>query len=883
LTDKYNQIVNNKDIQSFKIISNYPNYNNLRFFLNEKFNNIEQKGYLPPKVRYLLKNGKKGEITISFGDLILLMRNKNNAKKYLKILISAENGDKTAEEKIFIQRKKISEILKRYNNNVNFFEDEFVVPSITNKTYNSSLLGHKGKMLLELTQSGYPVPDFCILTSKTYSFNNKERKKHIKKLIRNMELMTGQKINSEKKPLILAFRCCMPQYIPGFMPTYLNIGVTHKVYLALKKIYNKKFANTVYSYTLKNIYSILFRKEISLNNNNIENKIDFLIKEINKKDPVILNDAVYQITFFVDEMKKFFEKNKDVLYTITRSKLGLPSLIIQKMVWTIGDDKSYPGVIHTRHSRTGLGVQIESHPNIFGEEIMTGNTVFDDYEYFNKEEIRNKYPAIYHFQLLFSELEKKLRSPATIEFAVENNCIYSFFSILQLNSSEITGRASLLSAIKLYEDKIIDKSRVLELIQPYHLRQIFSDTIEKKSFKSLEFFTNGVSVLPRSAVSAKIFFSAEGALESKKAGFQVCLCKEKFDPTDTVILNEMDCIISLNPAAIHVLTACLGYGIPALINLEKNNVRIIDKKLINSDNKIINEGEWITISSKGKKIFKGKAKYIPARFRKYLKGEKLIMPIKEERVFINLKNAYQKYQEIVKSLRTDDILNLDYLVKLIRNDLKDEPEKSKEIINKWFDNNTDEYIKQILNSELGSHKEQHNLYNFLTIERKIKFFKKIIKVCNEKKLSGLLAGSFMLGRFICLIHPVKFWENLNYQEIAFLLNEYILFEKYLIVLEIIGNKKIRNRGYYLLDNGLEDVDLNYINTTLFTTLKLSKNNISEIKKFISEDYDKYTIKLVNSLEQPYGKLFDYNNKWSINELKKICKNENLPLPDENSK
>lgn len=874
--------MNNQDIQSFKIISNYPNYNNLRFFLNENFNNIQQKGYLPPKVEFLLKNGEKGQITISFGDLILLMRKKINAKEYLKILISAEKGNKTAEKKLSTQRKKISEILNRYNNNANFFDNEFLVPSITNKIYNTSVLGHKGKMLLELSQSGYPVPDFCILTSKTYSFNNKEREKYIKLLIKNMELMTGLKINSEKRPLILAFRCCMPQYIPGFMPTYLNIGVSHKVYLALKKNHNKKFANTVYSYTLKNIYSILFRKEISLNNKNIEDKIDFLIKEINQKDPIILNDPIYQILFFVDELKKFFKKNKDVLYTITRSKLGLPSLIIQKMVWTIGDDRSHPGVIHTRHSRTGLGVQIESHPNIFGEEIMTGNKIFDDYEYFNKEEIKDKYPAIHHFQSLFPELEKKLKSPATIEFAVENNCNYNFFSILQLNHSEITGRASLLSSIKLYENKAIEKSRVLELIQPYHLRQIFSDTIDSKSFKSLDFFSKGVSVLPRSAVSAKIFFSAEKALKSKKTGFRVCLCKERFEPTDTIILNEMDCIISLNPAAIHVLTACLGYGIPALINLEKNNVKIIDKKLINSDNKIINEGEWITISSKEKKIFKGKAKYTPARFQKYLNGEKLIMPIKEKTVFINLKNAFTKYQDIVKSLKTDDIINLNDLIKLIRNDLKNEPEKSKKIINKWFDKNTEEYIKQILNSELGSHKEQHNLYNFLTNDRKIIFFKKIIKICKEKKLSGLLAGSFMLGRFVCLIQTVKFWKNLNYQEIAFLLNEYILFEKYLIVLEIIGNKKIRNRGYYLLNNGLEEIDLNYINTNLFTTLKLSKNNISEIKNFMPENYDKYSLKLINSLEQTYGELFDYNNKWSINELKKICKNENLPVPDRNS-
>ena len=41
---------------------------------------------------------------------------------------------------------------------------------------------------------------------------------------------------------------------------------------------------------------------------------------------------------------------------------------------------------------------------------------------------------------------------------------------------------------------------------------------------------------------------------------------------DSAVMREMDAIISLTSAAMHVVTICQGLGIPALLSLEKNGV-----------------------------------------------------------------------------------------------------------------------------------------------------------------------------------------------------------------------------------------------------------------------------------------------------------------------
>ncbi|MCX6245956.1 MAG: hypothetical protein NTU98_14775, partial [Bacteroidetes bacterium] len=477
------------------------------------------------------------------------------------------------------------------------------------------------------------------------------------------------------------------------------------------------------------------------------------------------------------------------------------------------------------------------------------------------------------------KLEVKLKSPATIEFAVESFEGISLFAMLQLNMSELTGRSTLLTAIDLYQKKIITKKRVIQLIRPYHLRQIFSERIDDASLKSLIWFGDGVSILPRSAVSAKIYFTIEKALEAKRKGEKVCLCKENFVPSETIFMGELDAILSMSPLAIHVVTACLGYGIPAFINLRNHHMDFAGNAVINEAGIMIQEGEWVTVSSKHRSIYLGKAHYKPARFQKYLEGQALEMDTKEETVFVNMSRAYKAYQEIINTLKTEEAMTLPDLVKLIRNDYDQQQQKAIDFVNGWFDIHMEYYYTEILKSGLGSHLDQHKIYNLLTTERRIRFFKSMIPKCHKEKLSGFSAGAFMLGRFVCQQHPVSFWRAFTAADVIFLLNEYILFEKYMQVLYEFGERHLNRTKNKILTDDLNTITLSKMDTDTFLTLKLSSPGWKEIEAHIRHEHEKDTRNLIKLLKRPYGLLIHYDQPWSLDKLQTICEAENLELPN----
>ncbi len=882
---KINSLEKATHVIDFQLSAGYTNYKCFQFFASRKDDKEILPGYIAPVVQYIEKEGNIAKsITVHYSDIQFLTEEKEKATQYLLLLINAEKGDENAKKELFqIKERYYEESLKSLKSST-IKENLYIVPSITRKHYSKKFVSQKGVNLLELTRQGYPVPDFCILTAQSFQLQGKVREKHLKSALKNLEQLTGRTLGGTFKPLIFAMRCALPEYIPGLMPTYLNVGVTTVTYPALVKKYGEIAADKIYFNNLKNIYTLLFSDDVpenipyTQNNLKLKEYIKFYKKKIASVNADVLDDAYAQFIFFFNKISEFYLNNKDLIYTFQKGEHSTPSLILQKMVWTIRDGDSYPGVIFSRHSRTGIGVQIQSLKNIFGEDIMSGLINSEDTEFFDREEIKEEFPAIYHFCPNICKLEQAMKAPVAIEFAAESFEKRYLFAVLQLDFAELTGRGILLSAIDMYRHKIISKRKVLKLIYPYHLRQIFSESIDDSSFKTLEFFSPGISILPRSAVSARIFFSSAGVLEAKKRGDKVCFCKETFTPLDRVLISEVDAILSLTPAAIHVVTACLGYGIPSLINLDNYGVKMLPDAIINAKGVKIKEGEWITISSKHHTLFKGKAAYKPARFQKYLEGQPLEMDAKEEKVFVNMSDAFKAYQQIVDSLETGEIHQLSDLIKIIRNDLHKQPDKAENFVNSWYDKHTAHYIEQILKSELGTHLDQHRIYSLLTVDRRVDFMKRIIPVCINENLKGFSAGSFMLGRFMSQMHPMAFWRELSPEYIVFLLNEYVLFEKYLQVLNDFDERHINKVRNELLNDGLSSIAVSHNNVESFIPLKLYVKNWNSIDGILNKLHEKDTYELIRILQQPYGEIFNYNQPWSISKLEEICAQENIACP-----
>ena len=162
----------------------------------------------------------------------------------------------------------------------------------------------------------------------------------------------------------------------------------------------------------------------------------------------------------------------------------------------------------------------------------------------------------------------------------------------------------LIAVIDMYNSGKINAKRVRELIKPYHIRQIESDAIETHALQNLKEFCKGFSVLPRSAISGRVYFSQKTVKAALKKGDNIILVQERFVPTDVVCMQSVQGVASLTPAAIHIITCAQNLGIPSLLNLEDDGV-VLNKEegyLRNRSGQLVREGEWITLSSRQKTL-----------------------------------------------------------------------------------------------------------------------------------------------------------------------------------------------------------------------------------------------------------------------------------------
>jgi hypothetical protein len=390
-------------------------------------------------------------------------------------------------------------------------------------------------------------------------------------------------------------------------------------------------------------------------------------------------------------------------------------------------------------------------------------------------------------------------------------------------------------------------------------------------------------------VSAQVYFTSRAALSAKSRGQKVCLCKKTFLPTDSAVMREMDAIISMSWAAVHVVTICHGLGIPALLNLEKHGVRLLPEGgLVNAMGTAIKEGDWITLSSRKNTIFEGEAPQSnnerllqPDGLAGEMKGDHFDLDEDERKSFALLSYAFRYYQQLSHGIEFDQTSTLGEVLRLVNFELRSNPDEARQLVNGWYDNHASLYMEEVLKSEIGDHLSQSNAFEMLTLDRKVKFFKQALAKCFCDRISGYSAGAFMLGRYLSQRYPVAFWKALTPQEIGLCVNEWVLFEKYMQVLHNVGEREVILARKQILTKGLEDIDLHEGRLQNLITLKLSGAPLQEAKDSLPAWSDPQSGHVLELLQQPYRVFFDFQAPWSIQRLKKLCGEEDIPLPGPN--
>jgi hypothetical protein len=185
---------------------------------------------------------------------------------------------------------------------------------------------------------------------------------------------------------------------------------------------------------------------------------------------------------------------------------------------------------------------------------------------------------------------------------------------------------------------------------------------------------------------------------------------------------------------------------------------------------------------------------------------------------------------------------------------------------------------RLLEVTLGTHLMNLAAYELLTPDRQAGLLKDALALCREKGISGYQAGAFVIGSLVRPDSPGSFWKGFTPEEIGGLINEWVLHQKYMNILNDVGERKISRARAFILSKGLGSLLVHPGMLKEFMPLKLSRADLAAVRRVLPANIDPQTVEVLDLLSQPYGKFYDYSDSGSLARLKEVCDSEGVPLP-----
>ena len=130
----------------------------------------------------------------------------------------------------------------------------------------------------------------------------------------------------------------------------------------------------------------------------------------------------------------------------------------------------------------------------------------------------------------------------------------------------------------------------------------------------------------------------------------------------------------------------------------------------------------------------------------------------------------------------------------------------------------------------------------------------------------------MIGRFVAHPLPVHLWNSLSDTTVAFLLNEYVLYEKYQQVLQEVGEIKLARAHSRIETEGIDNMVLRNFDLTNFIPLLQSNHLWDAVSAALeSIDHQDNTHLLVEMLSRPIDQLFDLSSPWKRAQIDDILR------------
>lgn len=521
-----------------------------------------------------------------------------------------------------------------------------------------NLLGGKGANLAEMTNLKIPVPPGFTITTEVCTLYYKNNKKYPKELksqvdaaMKRVEKIMGKRFGDPDNPLLVSVRSGARSSMPGMMETVLNIGLTESTIPGLiKKTKNERFVYDAYRRLLMMYSDVVMEKAAGIEppeGEAIRQKLEHALEAMKKMkgykndtdltadDLKILCDefkAIIKHTLGKDFPDDPWEQLWGGIGAVFQSWMGKRAVSYRKiekipddwgtavnvvaMVFGNTGDNSGTGVAFTRNPATGENVFYgEWLPNAQGEDVVAGirtpypiNKASRSQESANLPSLEETMPKVYKQLVdIRNKLERHYKDMQDIEFTIEDGRLW----MLQTRVGKRNPQAAIRMAVEMAKQRLINKETALLRIKPEQLDILLHPSVAPVAEKKAVLLAKGLPAGPGGA-TGRVVFTADDAEAWAKRGEKVILVRNETSPEDVHGMHAAEAILTAKGGMTsHAALVARGWGKCCIVGCSDLNINVHKKEIYVND-RVLKEGDWITLNGTLGNVYEGKLDLLPA-------------------------------------------------------------------------------------------------------------------------------------------------------------------------------------------------------------------------------------------------------------------------------
>ena len=495
------------------------------------------------------------------------------------------------------------------------------------------LLGGKGANLAEMVRIGIPVPDGFIITTEAcneYLSLGEHLPdglwEELTTSLRGIEAATGKTFGDPKNPLLLSCRSGAKFSMPGMMDTVLNIGMNDETVEGLiESTGDARVAYDLYRRLIQMFGSVVMH----IPDDKFEEVISRKRKEAGVKTDTELTGEHWKSV--IEEFKNVFRFHTHhhfptepyaQLQMATEAvfmswngkraidyrnaagidhKLGTAVTIVAMIYGNLGDD-SGTGVALTRSGSTGeKRIEGDYLTNAQGEDVVAGIRKTKDLS-----ALKVEMPAVHaEFERVAVLLENHYRDMQDVEFTIEKGKLW----MLQTRDGKRTSQAAVRIAVDMAEEGLITKEEALMRVTPDLLDFFFHPQFDIQAMKDAalddKLIATGLNVSPGAAVGIVALDADLAQQWGKEEGKAVIMVRPETRPDDVHgMLAAQAIVTSRGGRTSHAALVARQFGRPAVVGVDEMDIDFT-RRQIKVGNKVIREGEYISVDGTTGEIFLG--------------------------------------------------------------------------------------------------------------------------------------------------------------------------------------------------------------------------------------------------------------------------------------